>query len=434
MAREIPTLSFGDSLRFKLWLLLPNVLQGLFTRKPLWVGLFTRLDADRRGYELLERLHRRHGTGALLLRGGKDAVLLDPGTIRQVLEASPDPWGPPKPKRKGMGHFQPEAVTLSTGDDWRRRRDFNERVLESGQALHGLAAPFLEVVKDEVDAASGDGERWHWARFERLFERISVQVIFGREARHEVELTRALVELMHKANRLVVLRRSKDFAILHDGIEGHLRSPHAGSLMEVAAHSRPDAAIRAGRQVPHWMFAMGGTLAVNAVRALAAIAAQPSVEQRVRRELEAAELDDARSVGGLRYLAGCLQEAMRLWPTTPLLAREAQSAVELDGVRIPAGGKALIPNVYNHRAEAVERAHELVPERWQGEIEAYRFNHLSNGPQVCAGADLAIYLGVAALAHLLAHGRWQLESPLLPRSGPLPFMFDHFKLRLRRAP
>lgn len=435
MAREIPTLSFGESQSFKMLHLVPGVLQGLFTRRPAMVALATRLDADGRGYRLLDRLRRKYGCGTFLLRGGEEIVLTEPPLIQQVLEASPDPWGPPGAKRKGMGHFQPESLTLSTGEEWRRRRRYNETVLETG-SLHQLASGFLEIVRDEVsEALAGSGGALQWESFDRLFERLAVGVIFGRGERHERRLVGALHRLMRQSNRLVALRRSADFALLHDGIEAHLASPHPGSLMEVAARAAPDAAVRAGRQVPHWMFAMGGTLAVNAARALAVIAARPELEEGVRRELAGVELDDPRAVAGLTYLTGCLEEAMRLWPTTPLIAREAQHRVELAGVRLPAGSKALIPNTFNHRdPAAVEEAHGFRPERWRGEIEPYRFNHLSNGPQVCAGADLAVFLGVAVLARLLSASRFALAAPSVPAAGPLPFMFDHFTLRLEARP
>ena len=51
--------------------------------------------------------------------------------------------------------------------------------------------------------------------------------------------------------------------------------------------------------------------------------ADPAVERRVREDMIGADLADPRAIDGIRYLEGCLQEAMRLWPTTPLLARVA---------------------------------------------------------------------------------------------------------------
>ena len=67
----------------------------------------------------------------------------------------------------------------------------------------------------------------------------------------------------------------------------------------------------------HWMFAMWETLGANTVRALAAILAHPDVEGYVRGEMAMADPSTATGIVRLPYLEGCLQEAMRLWPTTP---------------------------------------------------------------------------------------------------------------------
>ena len=82
---------------------------------------------------------------------------------------------------------------------------------------------------------------------------------------------------------------------------------------------------------------MWETLGANTVRALAAILAHPQAEARVFDELAGADLATPGGIVQLRYLEGCLQEAMRLWPTTPMLVREALTADTLDGVTVPAG-------------------------------------------------------------------------------------------------
>lgn len=431
MASKIPTLSFAESLRAKGLLLAPNLLQGLFVRSPTGVRLTAAAGTERRAHTLLAELERRHAGGVMLLRGGKELLLVAPAAVRQVLDASPDPWGPPAAKKKGMGHFQPGAVTISTGADWTRRRRFNEQVLETGR-MHRLAGSFLEVVEDEVGTAAG-GETLDWPRLEAVFDRIMLQVVFGRPAAGDGQLSAALGKLMRQGNRLVLLRRSQTFEVLHDGIRRHLASPHPGSLMEVAAALEPDDGVQPGSQVPHWMFAMGGTLAANVARALAAVAVSPEVEARLRAELASGDPGSPEGVAGLAVTAGCLQEAMRLWPTTPMLVREAQREVEFEGVSLPAGAKALIPNLYNHRS-GIESPHRLMPERWPAAAADYRFNFFSSGPQVCAGIDLALVLGVAALARLLSGAPWTLDSPRLPAEGPLPLAFDHHRLRLRRRP
>jgi hypothetical protein len=49
-----------------------------------------------------------------------------------------------------MAHFQPHAVTISRGEEWRDRRRFNEAVLGGGDQLHPSADRYLETIRQEV--------------------------------------------------------------------------------------------------------------------------------------------------------------------------------------------------------------------------------------------------------------------------------------------
>ncbi len=125
---------------------------------------------------------------------------------------------------------------------------------------------------------------------------------------------------------------------------------------------------------------------------------------------------------------------MRLWPTTPLLSRHSLSESTLAGAVVPAATQILILNTFNHRdGQRHDFADTFSPELWLDRPADYHFNHLSNGPQACAGVDLALLLGKAVLAALLADGRWILERPKLRPERPLPHMLNHFRLRFRRA-
>jgi cytochrome P450 len=181
---------------------------------------------------------------------------------------------------------------------------------------------------------------------------------------------------------------------------------------------------------------MRDTLGANAYRALAVITGDRLVEDRVRDELEGADLGDPGAVDGLRYLEGCLQEAMRLWPTTPLLAREATRKTTLAGTELDEGTQVMILNTFNHRdAETVPDAHRLRPERWlEGERDP-RFNHLSGGSQYCPGIPLVLLLGKGVLARVLASHELTLERPRLDAGRDLPMMLDFFDICFRvRAP
>jgi cytochrome P450 len=131
------------------------------------------------------------------------------------------------------------------------------------------------------------------------------------------------------------------------------------------------------------------------------------------------------------YLGGCLHEAMRLWPTTPLLARETMHDVTLAGEAVPAGTQILLLNVFNHRdRDHVEDADRFVPERWRSSgVRDYRFNHLSNGSQDCPGGPLVMLLGKAAIVQVLSRWPLTLKEPSLPAGGAMPTMLDFYSAR-----
>ena len=67
----------------------------------------------------------------------------------------------------------------------------------------------------------------------------------------------------------------------------------------------------------------------------------------MREELDGGDLSDASFVQGLTYLEGCFQEAMRLWPTVPLIARETTCPVTLAGAKLDEGTQVMILNTFN---------------------------------------------------------------------------------------
>jgi cytochrome P450 len=179
------------------------------------------------------------------------------------------------------------------------------------------------------------------------------------------------------------------------------------------------------------MFAMKDTLATNCAHAAALIAAHPPAQDAARAEVVATDLSDPAAVDRMTYLEGCLREAMRLWPTTPLIVRKARRDADLQGHRVREGAQVVIHNGFNHRnVETVPEPDRFRPERWEPGVWDYRFNPMSNGPQVCAGRELVLFLGKAVLGRLfVAHG-WTLTAPSLAADRPVPHAFDHSALRL----
>jgi cytochrome P450 len=424
----LPDASIVDSLRVVVGGMLPALVRGLFSPRRGAMRLLSKIDADRRTVKVLSGIRDKYGGQGARLLGGRLAVVWGRDAIREVLDQSADVYASDAgAKAKGMCHFQPDALTISRGDDWRDRRTFNEHVLASSDRLHPDAARFLTVVADEVDRL----ERLDWDQWERLFDRVTLRVVFGDDA--DAGLTAGLEKLMAQANRLVGLKHGDDYYDFYGRVERHLRDPQPGTLLARVADAPQSDRTRVAHQVPHWIFATRDTLGANTFRALAAIVANRALETRVREEISAADLADPAQVDDLPVLDGCLHEAMRLWPTVPLLAREVTRDTTLAGEKLEEGTQVMILNVFNHRdTERVPDADRVDP----GRERDYLFNHLSNGTQDCPGAPLVALLGKAVLARVLEGFDVELREPSLPPSGDLPHALNFYDLRFdatRRA-
>lgn len=430
-AVEHPTLTALESLAFNRRYAIPNYLRGIFTPNRLWSGI----GADASAVELVAGLRRKYHSEYLYVSmlGTRSLLVLDADGIRHVLEHSPEIYADPKLKRKGMSHFQPDALTISRGDDWRERRRFNEAVLDTGQ-LHRHGDAFLVLIRDETGASlQRAGAHLAWPDIATLFERITLQIVFGRGFAEQSVLD-DLRRMMHESNRGFALGKSRYFDAFYQKLGQGRREAGEPSLASRCNQLPATAQTRIDNQIPHWLFAMADTLAINTARALALILAHPEAQTRVREELAAEDLGTAQGIQSLRYLEGCVQEAMRLWPTTPMLVRETLKEDTLGGATVAAGTQVIILNSFNHRdGERLAFADRFTPQLWLERQEHWLFNHMSNGPQGCAGRQLALFIAKAVLANMLMEQRYVLERPPLDASAPLPHAYNHFDLRFARS-
>ncbi|MBV9998321.1 MAG: cytochrome P450 [Verrucomicrobia bacterium] len=436
--QPIPNASLLDNVAFNLLHTVPYFLRGIFTKSHFWSWCFNALHTDALVVRLCQRLRAKYGSDFiyLYLLQNKALCVFDYDGIKHVLDNSPFIYADPDLKRRGMSHFQPNALTISRGEEWKDRRRFNEAVLNSDRAVHEHGDLFLEIIRSEVNALLEDTAGYlGWKDFDQLFKRITLQLIFGTSAREESELTDRLERMMQESNRVFLLKKSKDFDPFYERIRAHLAEPAPGSLSALCPHAPSGPLTRQENQVPHWMFAAMETLATNALRTLATIVAHPKVEERIRLQLAGKPFSSAAEVVSLKYLRGCLQEAMRLWPTTPMLGRLTVSDDQLGGRPVPANTQVIILNTFLHRdSERHYFANRFSPDLWLESEENYYFNHLSNGRQACAGKNLVLFVGTAVLIEFLRGGRYRLRRPALRPAKPLPHTFNEFRIKLERIP
>lgn len=435
MAEDFKHASTVEGIRFTAQVAVPNVILGLFNKRELPSRIASTVGADYLGYRLVDGMVRSYGPAPFYVRVAKDLALLvhHPDDLQFVLGGSPDPFASdPEAKRKGMTAFQPDALTLSKGQQWEQRRKFAEAVLDTGKQVHRLAQPFVDVAVQTAGELAGD--TINWPTMNKAFQRMTRRVLFGDPAADDEGLSDLLGELMSAGNKMPD-EPAPQYDEFIARIESYLGNPPEGSLAALIPQA-PDPGSPPAGQLVHWMFAMGDTLAANTFRTLGVLSSHEEQLREVRAQMAEADLGSAAGIAKQEYLAGCLFETMRLWPTTQLFGRVTTRDVEFpNGAVLPEGTQVLIYNVFNHRnRERIPYADRFSPGEWvSGDAgNDWSYNFFSHGPQVCPGADLSIFLGQAVLAHLIDAGVTSLSGNRLNPAKPLPHGFDLYGFSVSR--
>ncbi|MGP4113597.1 cytochrome P450 [Streptomyces sp. 4N509B] len=454
----LPRAGPGDAARVLTRVVLPALAEGLIARRPRAMAWAQRRQADRAAIEVVRRLRARHGDGPLRLPvpGRSVALLLAADDVARVLRATPEPFSPAtREKRGALEQFQPHGVLISRGEARAVRRRVNEAALDSGRPMHALAGPVVARVRREATgltrraAARGLG----WEEFSDAWWRSVRRIVLGDAAADERALTDRLDRLraaanwsllvpVHRRRRAEFLRRLRALALAAppDTLAGRLLGDEAEAAAreaEAAARGGDDALADPVGQIPHWLFAFDAAGAAT-LRTLALLAAHPAEAARVRAEVGGVDLDQPQP---LPLLRACVLEAVRLWPTTPLLLRESTADTAWYGTTIPAGTAFAVFTPYFHRADPSVATHgdgdAFVPDIWlDGRAERNPvLVPFSAGPGRCPGENVVLLTATTWLAALLARHTYlpRPPTPLRPHR-PIPATIDHFALRFSVRP
>jgi cytochrome P450 len=430
-----------DTLDIAARVLAPVVAAGAVKRRPKAMAFAQRRQTDRTAIGLLRRLRDRHGPAPLILSVPKRtvAVLLDHEDVGRVLDGTPEHFTPDTvEKHAALGRFQRHGPLLSRGRDRARRRPFNEAALDQDRPLHHLAEPLWHKITEEsgrlAEAARRSG-RLAWRGFEPAWARLVRRVVFGDAAADDRGLTALLDDLRRDANWAYLKPRRESARVdLAARLLARLDRADPSSLAGAVADAAPGPDVHPEDQVAHWLFAYDAA-ALALMRTLALLSVHPGPRHGVRTELAAT---DASRPEELPYLRACVLESLRLWPTTPLLLRDATAATAWGGEVLPAGTSFVVYTPLFHRdPERLPYADRFTPRVWlDGTADAEpAMTPFSGGPARCPGRNLVLFTVTTALAALLRRNDYRLASagPLRPQR-PEPATLDPYSLVFAPAP
>ncbi|XP_068134836.1 cytochrome P450 3A29-like isoform X2 [Hyperolius riggenbachi] len=158
------------------------------------------------------------------------------------------------------------------------------------------------------------------------------------------------------------------------------------------------------------------------------LATHPDVQTKVQEEIDAHLPNKAPptydALMQLEYLDMVIDETLRLYPATPRLERVCKQTTEINGVTIPKGVVAVIPNFALHRdPEFWPNPEEFRPERFSKENrktqDPYTFLPFGAGPRNCIGMRFALINMKSVITMLL-----QNFSFRTCKDTPIPLEID----------
>jgi cytochrome P450 len=414
-----------------------SVAAGAIARRKMTVGLLERCQADRRSLDRMHSLRREHGLGPveLVLPGRRFIVPLDPRDVGRILDGAPSPFHPASwEKRRALEQFQPHAVLITRGPLRAPRRELNEVALDTHQELHHLAEPFAAVIAEEAALLTREAARGGTltaADFTKAWWKLVRRLVLGRQARDDEQVTDDLWRLRRAGNwSFAVPRHTRRRARFEEQIYRYAEKADPDSLLGALTAIPAGGELDPLGQLPHWLFAFDAA-GMATVRAAALLATHPQ-------QLARAEVDNPGLLQSRPYLRACIQESIRLWPTTPALLRETTEDTTWAGATIAAGAGVLICVPAFHRdPDELPFADEFTPEIWM-DRRAEQYPQLvpfSAGPAQCPGQNLVLFVTSTLLAQMFSQTKLRLKSsPSLTPECPLPLTLNQFGLVFGATP
>ena len=364
------------------------------------------------------RTSARLGSPNFILRAGPKRIMLVGGAelSRCMLARRPgDGLVAGDMKRKGMAFLAPEALTISDGAEWERRRAFNERVLQPGRS-HSMAADFQPRIRDAFRSPITDVPSVRDA-----MRRAMLSIVFGPgratdELSRDVEELFALVQSPVKRLLFGFRERARRDRV-RDTLGQLWRGAGDGASPSLLALAREGTLeLSDGEvldQIPHWMFTFTGSGTDLLAATLALVLSDPDAHRELVAGLSAAG-NDAAAIDALPFPTACLLETGHLFPPVARTFHHATTDLTM---------------AHTHIAEGMELMHSF-PLTEQAPTDAPRFHphtHTATstfdpflgGARHCPGQTLILFVCKVALAELLVTQRIELASaPLNVQSLP----------------
>ncbi|XP_055850522.1 cytochrome P450 4c3-like [Episyrphus balteatus] len=231
------------------------------------------------------------------------------------------------------------------------------------------------------------------------------------------------IKILHKFSNMVIEERKKEIMNDNNKIDNNNNDDDINfgkkkrlAFLDLLIEASKEGTVLTNEdireEVDTFMFEGHDTTSAAISWTLFLLGSHPEIQNRVVEELDQIFGNDRecpatmKNLLDMKYLECCIKDALRLYPSVPMMARSVTEDVIIGNYTVPAGTTALIMTYMLHRNSAIFPKPEqfnpdnFLPENCNGR-HPYSYIPFSAGPRNCIGQKFAILEEKAVLSKIL---------------------------------
>jgi cytochrome P450 len=391
--------------------------RGIISQNCFWWGVNDTF-ADSTGAEVYQILKKQDRFVNLNIFGKQIYLVTDIRDIAQLLELSPNPFGPGTFKHNFFDTFIPRNVGISVNPDWKYKREYNDKVLETDRS-HSMNPIFQTYIQE----AFSNSNPKNFEEFTEFTRRLTSKIIFG-----TYEYNPIIYKIFKQADSILSARfnintvNADDLLEFREYLYSQLKSPSPNTLLQQANKYHMMIPIDdVIDQIPHWIFPIAGLFSVHLPRLLVLLANHPKELSNVVEEIKEITVFTRES-----YIRKCILELFRLnnavnstfrGLTESFTFENSQQTFE-PGTQFVFFNNPVLRDVF-------EYPNEYKPARWNQELEeSYKALMFNQGNQKCPGKELVLSLIGIGLKCYLETNNYTVRTNIKLDPSFIPYILN----------
>jgi hypothetical protein len=397
-------------------LIILTLKRGILSQNCFWWKV-SDLNSDLTGTQLYQKFKTNGRFVKINILGRNIYLLTDLNDIKQLLDLSPNPFGPGVVKKNFFDTFMPKNVGISTDPEWKYRRNYNDHVLQTDKN-HYLNPAFDEYIKE----AFLNIQPKNFEQFTELTKQLTSKIIFGTYQYNPIIYTvfkeaDSIFSALFNINTV----NSEDLEQYRTYLKYELENPKENTLISTANKYHKllptDGIID---QIPHWIFPIAGLFSVHLPRLLVILANHPNILEHVITEIKNNNLTN------YNYTRKCILEMFRLNnPVNSTFRTLFEPFTFNNSDKIFEKGDQLV--FFNNplMRDLFDYPNQFIPSRWNTQLEnSYRALMFNQGNQRCPGKELSISLLTMAIKNYLEINNYTINTPIKIDNNFIPYLIN----------